>query len=118
MRKTELPPHGWSISRTSRVVDLQLHLLFELLHHLFDDLLSQHPRVRIHAMQGIVDVATMYGYVLKQRLIEAGEEKTGAKRMTFFFEERPSDSPFIERIWHAYSEQGRTFTSIAEAHSE
>jgi AraC-like DNA-binding protein len=38
--------------------------------------------------------------------------------MKFFFEERPSDSPFIEKIWYAQSEQGRDFTSIAETHSE
>lgn len=40
--------------------------------------------------------------------------------MDFFFfdEERPSDSPFIERIWYAQSEQGRDFTSVAETHSE
>jgi AraC-like DNA-binding protein len=51
-------------------------------------------------------------------LAEAGDTKTGAKSMKFFFEERPSDSPFIERIWYAQSEKGRDFTSVAETHSE
>jgi AraC-like DNA-binding protein len=51
-------------------------------------------------------------------LAEAGDAKIGAKSMKFFFEERPSDSPFIEKIWYAQSEQGREFTSVAETHSE
>ena len=33
-------------------------------------------------------------------------------------EERPSDSPFIEKIWHARSGQAGEFTSAAESHSE
>lgn len=28
-------------------------------------------------------------------------------------EERPSDSPFVERIWHSYSEGTAPFLSIA-----
>src|SRR5690606_21442268 len=33
-------------------------------------------------------------------------------------EERPSDSPFIEKIWHARSGQASEFTSAAESRSE
>jgi AraC-like DNA-binding protein len=33
--------------------------------------------------------------------------------MTFTIEETPSDSPFIERIWHGRSEQAGSFISIA-----
>lgn len=39
--------------------------------------------------------------------------------MTFVFaEERPSDSPFIEKIWHTQSEQAGDFTSHAASQSE
>jgi AraC-like DNA-binding protein len=39
--------------------------------------------------------------------------------MEFIFEEaRPSDSPFIETIWHTRSGQSGEFTSTAESHSE
>jgi AraC-like DNA-binding protein len=34
------------------------------------------------------------------------------------FDERPSDSPFIERIWRSYSERDGVFTSIAANHWE
>jgi AraC-like DNA-binding protein len=33
--------------------------------------------------------------------------------MLFTFEDRPSDSPFVERIWRAHSERSGDFTSIA-----
>jgi AraC-like DNA-binding protein len=39
--------------------------------------------------------------------------------MKFIFEEeRPSDSPFIEKIWRTQSEQAGDFTSLAASHSE
>src|SRR5690606_13083054 len=38
--------------------------------------------------------------------------------MSFAFQERPSDSPFVERIWHTRSEQAETFTSTASARWE
>jgi AraC-like DNA-binding protein len=39
--------------------------------------------------------------------------------MKFIFEEeRPSDSPFIEKIWRAQSEQAGKFSSLAASHSE
>ncbi|MCI0710525.1 MAG: helix-turn-helix domain-containing protein [Chloroflexi bacterium] len=38
--------------------------------------------------------------------------------MQFSFEERPSDSPLIEKIWRTQSEQAGDFTSLAESRSE
>ena len=34
------------------------------------------------------------------------------------FDDRPSDSPFVERVWHCRSERADTFRSIAEARWE
>jgi AraC-like DNA-binding protein len=38
--------------------------------------------------------------------------------MIIFDEERPSDSPFVERIWHSHSERTDPFLSIAESRCE
>lgn len=38
--------------------------------------------------------------------------------MSFIFERRPSDSPFVEMVWRTQSERAGTFISQAEAHSE
>ena len=38
--------------------------------------------------------------------------------MILFDEDRPSDSPFVERIWRAHSEGASPFLSIAESRSE
>ena len=38
--------------------------------------------------------------------------------MIFNFEERPSDSPFVERVWRAYGERTGVFTSLAASHWE
>ena len=38
--------------------------------------------------------------------------------MIFSFEERLSDSPFVERIWRTHSEHAGAFTSLAAAHWE
>ena len=38
--------------------------------------------------------------------------------MIFTFEERPSDSPFVERIWRARSERAGSFLSVAMSHWE
>jgi AraC-like DNA-binding protein len=38
--------------------------------------------------------------------------------MTFDFDERPSDSPFVERIWRTQSERSGSFVSTAENHWE
>jgi AraC-like DNA-binding protein len=38
--------------------------------------------------------------------------------MLFIFEERPSDSSFVERIWRTQSERAGSFTSLAASHWE
>jgi hypothetical protein len=38
--------------------------------------------------------------------------------MLFSIDERPSDSPFVERVWRARSEHGGAFLSIAMSHWE
>jgi methylphosphotriester-DNA--protein-cysteine methyltransferase len=38
--------------------------------------------------------------------------------MLIFDEERPSDSPFVERIWRCHSEGADPFLSIAESRCE
>ena len=38
--------------------------------------------------------------------------------MLFTFEERPSDSPFVERIWCAHNERAGSFISVAASHWE
>src|SRR5512135_1969234 len=35
--------------------------------------------------------------------------------MDLTFEERPSDSPFVETVWHSQSQQGGPFVSMAES---
>jgi AraC-like DNA-binding protein len=38
--------------------------------------------------------------------------------MNFVFDERPSDSPFVERVWSTHSQDGGSFTSIAVTNME
>ena len=38
--------------------------------------------------------------------------------MFLIFEDRPSDSPFVERVWRSHSERAGTFHSIAACHWE
>jgi hypothetical protein len=38
--------------------------------------------------------------------------------MIFTFDERPSDSPFVERIWRTQSERTGVFSSLAASHWE
>jgi hypothetical protein len=38
--------------------------------------------------------------------------------MFLVFDDRPSDSPFIERIWTAYSKRADEFLSVAAGHWE
>ncbi|MDB5303946.1 MAG: transcriptional regulator, AraC family [Phycisphaerales bacterium] len=38
--------------------------------------------------------------------------------MFIIFDDRPSDSPFVERIWRSHSERAGTFHSIAACHWE
>lgn len=43
----------------------------------------------------------------------------GENKSTFIlFEDRPSDSPFVEKIWRCHSERGGTFLSVAASHFE
>ena len=38
--------------------------------------------------------------------------------MNFIFDERPSDSPFVEKVWRTQSERSGSFISTAESHWE
>jgi AraC-like DNA-binding protein len=38
--------------------------------------------------------------------------------MFLIFDDRPSDSPFVERVWRCHSERAGTFLSVAASHSE
>lgn len=38
--------------------------------------------------------------------------------MFLIFEDRPSDSPFVERVWRCHSERAGTFLSVAASHLE
>jgi AraC-like DNA-binding protein len=38
--------------------------------------------------------------------------------MTLTFDQRPSDSPYIDRVWHSHSERPGVFSSIAALHWE
>jgi len=38
--------------------------------------------------------------------------------MVLAFEDRPSDSPFVEKIWRSHSDRGGPFVSIAQSHFE
>src|SRR5262245_59412444 len=38
--------------------------------------------------------------------------------MFIIFEDRPSDSPFVERVWRCHSERAGTFHSMAASHWE
>ena len=47
-----------------------------------------------------------------------GYRYTGVRSMFLIFDDRPSDSPFVERIWRCHSERAGTFHSIASSHWE
>jgi hypothetical protein len=49
-----------------------------------------------------------------------GAEHVGCvdRPMFIVFEDRPSDSPFIERVWRCHSERAGTFLSVASSHWE
>ncbi len=38
--------------------------------------------------------------------------------MFLIFQDRPSDSPFVERVWRSHSERAGTFLSVAASHLE
>src|SRR5262249_43558095 len=40
------------------------------------------------------------------------------RSMFLIFDDRPSDSPVVERIWHCHSERAGTFLSVAASHWE
>jgi AraC-like DNA-binding protein len=42
----------------------------------------------------------------------------GRQKQIFTIDERPSDSPFVERIWQAHNERDGPFSSIAMSHWE
>jgi AraC-like DNA-binding protein len=48
----------------------------------------------------------------------AGTETAESKGASIVFEDKPSDSPFVERIWRCHSERGGDFLSVAASHFE
>jgi hypothetical protein len=48
----------------------------------------------------------------------AAATQKSEKRSFIVFEDRPSDSPFVEKIWCCHSERADTFNSIAACHFE
>src|SRR5262245_20626708 len=48
----------------------------------------------------------------------AEHQTTKEKGAVILFEDRLSDSPYIERVWRCHSERGGTFTSVAASHFE
>jgi len=47
-----------------------------------------------------------------------GAAQPGIEKMFLVFEDRPSDSPLIERVWRCHSERSGTFLSVAASHCE
>jgi hypothetical protein len=48
----------------------------------------------------------------------AGTQQAESKNTFIVFEDRPSDSPFVEKIWRCHSERGGVFLSVAASHFE
>ena len=46
------------------------------------------------------------------------ENPSDTNSMLLMFEDRLSDSPFVERVWRAHSERAGTFLSVAASHFE
>src|SRR5689334_20700194 len=44
------------------------------------------------------------------------DQRANADDINLPCEERPSDSPFVERVWHSRSDDGGSFISTAESH--
>src|SRR5499427_9532696 len=44
--------------------------------------------------------------------------RTGVQGLFLVFDDRPSDSPFVERVWRCHSERAGRFLSIASSHWE
>jgi AraC-like DNA-binding protein len=53
-----------------------------------------------------------------ERLGVARIDGRGGADVFIVFEDRPSDSPFIERVWRSHSERAGRFVSVAESHVE
>ena len=50
---------------------------------------------------------------------ESAASRTAENKSAFIvFEDRPSDSPFVEKIWRCHSERGGAFSSVAASHFE
>jgi hypothetical protein len=45
------------------------------------------------------------------------EEQIADRRKLFLMKEKPSDSPFVENIWHAQGERAGTFISLSKVNS-
>jgi AraC-like DNA-binding protein len=56
--------------------------------------------------------------ILKREIDQIVQPETQWKELNLPCEERPSDSPFVERLWYSRSEEGRPFLSTAESHGE
>src|SRR5438445_722818 len=48
----------------------------------------------------------------------AGTQATQSKSTFIVFEDRASDSPFVEKVWRCHSERGGEFLSVAASHFE
>jgi Helix-turn-helix domain len=48
----------------------------------------------------------------------AVNQRTGSESALILFEDRLSDSPFVERVWRCHSERGGKFISVAASHFE
>lgn len=48
----------------------------------------------------------------------AGTQTAEGASTFIVFEDRPSDSPFVEKIWRCHSERGGAFLSVAASHFE
>src|SRR5262249_31649001 len=47
-----------------------------------------------------------------------GVRRRRERNVFLVFEDRPSDSPFVERVWRSHSERAGTFHSVAACHWE
>lgn len=54
----------------------------------------------------------------RQRAVQGQAQCDGGGALFIFFDDRPSDSPFVERVWRCHSERGGSFHSMAASHWE
>jgi AraC-like DNA-binding protein len=78
-------------------------------------------------MEGAAHVRATYSFTIgicklpgepKLMTGPAGSQTTESKSRFIVFEDRPSESPFVERIWRCHSERGGAFLSVAASHFE